>query len=335
MLSELWRTRQPSCFNMPDRADRPEPSLAGRRQASVAGRGTSGAPRMANLSFPVIIEFVGPPGSGKSTIARQTAIILRSRGLSCACRPPLFRDRIGKGRHRVGVMLHRIRHAPLHLRGLRFSLSVRPLRFSRARAARHLVFLDYYLKAIRSREYHVLLMDQAFIQTLWSTLIYGKNSDAVAMNRLIGALYADYAGSFVFVRINVDARTAAARSRERALGWSRFDHMPVSVATSLIEAHEGQFDPAVAEAARASRAGILTLDGRRPLSCNVLELADFIERRIRPAVTHLRPGARPNRDSATGELPAIEASGSGLSTPAPSHGPPCASARSDAGKDRR
>jgi hypothetical protein len=217
---------------------------------------------------------------------------LIKRGFSCACRPSLLDGSfLDKVRHKGGLSWHRCMRIRLFLQIVRFTLSARPTKLSRVKSANHLSFLDYYMKHLLLRDYDVVFMEQAFVQTLWSIMVRATQVDCGVMNKLIDELYYDYRGVLLFAVIDIDPGTAARRARARGFAGSRFDHMSFDEAKGLITAHESQLRFLLARAARVSKSPVFKLDGLRAPKDNAADLADFIERRLRAGPMH--PGRPP------------------------------------------
>jgi hypothetical protein len=140
-----------------------------------------------------------------------------------------------------------------------------------------LLFLDYYMKELMRRDYDMVIMDQSFVQTLWSVMVHGAPVDPRVMNRLVEGLYSNYVGSVLFVMIDIDAQTAASRARARGLGYSRFDHLELDEAATLITIHAGQLRMAMTQAARVTKGSIEALDGLQSAKDNAVQLADFAQ----------------------------------------------------------
>jgi thymidylate kinase len=242
---------------------------------------TNSASPRRNLLRPILIEFVGPPGAGKSTIARQVTILLEARGFACACRPPLVTGVIDNIVHRRALMWHRVKHSRLLFEALRFQRSIHPSKLPRLRAPLQLLFLDYYIKIMMSRSYDVVIMDQSFIQTLWSVMIFGAEPHHSPLNRLLAPLYSQYLGSMVFVMIDIDAHIAAERARARSREYSRFDQMGLDQAATLIRMNATNLRKAMARAAILTRAPVQPLSGLQCPEDNAVRLADFVELQLR------------------------------------------------------
>jgi len=133
----------------------------------------------------VIVEFVGLPGVGKSTLALRTAEILRQRGMPVSLPSRLaFREEW----HYTGKIRRWAYYARFALSNLRYSLLSAHAILSSRQASRDdfiWVLLTWFKRSARiQRQRHlggVHLNDSGIFQGLWSIGFSGKNADLVGL----------------------------------------------------------------------------------------------------------------------------------------------------------
>lgn len=202
-----------------------------------------------------VLELFALAGAGKSTVveafAKQTPVTTR-KDLTAewANRSALQRlAHVGRAFGNRGLLTAAIRFAV----GARLDTKESLFRLMR------LVAKTQWL---RSRS-GVLLLDQGFLQDVWSILLSSKAArpDPVLLSSLIRSLYEGI--DMTIVVLEVDAETASARVSARTHGESRFDSMPEGQLRSSIEAASG-LHRQIVEAARLTGLPVLMIDGSPP-----------------------------------------------------------------------
>ncbi len=191
----------------------------------------------------MIIELFGPPGSGKTTLARALALRLRTRGymtvLRISYRPMERAARcscgIARGRYRSAV-IDRLTRPAAEL----FAIACHPLANSRDLAtARNLIKLlppatvfssiknTQYLSRLAHSWYetswpsHVALFDQGFVQAVYSlALVAGISDDSAIMSALDYVPKAD-----LLVRMDAPLNVLADRLNNRRGGQGPIERL--------------------------------------------------------------------------------------------------------------
>ena len=207
-----------------------------------------------------VIEFVGLPGAGKSTITRALPAEWPTSRNTDPAPLPLARR------------LWLYRHA------LAFMLSLRPLGFKDIDRLRKLAAeLRFYERAATGP----LVIDQGMIQKLWSLLLDRTSYSHAALERLVAALGPTSADLIVW--LGTSPELAAERLVARKGGNARLQKRPEAEMKSGLVAGRSRYD--------------MLIDlYRRHASCHVLELSgtdpvEVIAARVSEAVARLKGSA--------------------------------------------
>lgn len=181
----------------------------------------------------MIIEMCGPPGAGKSTLARALVARLEARGLPVALAAS-FRPAEVTGGSRaggVGDALHRLLRPARELlvpsrRGLAAASRLLDLQAPtsllwRVRLRQYLWRLGT-LWQVAARDGRVWVFDQAFVQAIGSLLVLGRSADDAHVAALLAAapapdLLVAIAAPEGVLRARLEARARRQRRMERAL----------------------------------------------------------------------------------------------------------------------
>jgi len=202
-----------------------------------------------------LIELFALPGAGKTTVieaAEQQALVKTRKSLSEEWADTSVPQRLAHVT-RAYARLRRLGMAT------RFGIEARLFTPESVFRLTKLLAKPHWL----SSRSGVVLLDQGFLQDLWSILVSGGSSRAnqTLLPPLIRALY-EGIDARIFI-LEVDPDTACARLRGRAHGDSRLDGLPESELRSSLRAAAGLQRQIVA-AANLAGLSIRTLDGLAP-----------------------------------------------------------------------
>lgn len=176
------------------------------------------------FSETIIVEFVGPPGAGKTTNCHSYTKMLKKKGL-CVLTLQDIKDYLRNLYFPVKVLLL-----------LKTALQLFPTLFSYARTLlahrifsispiirflRISVFHAAMKQILRSREVDIVLLEQWMIQELWSATIFKPTS----YQELEKKLQKYYLHTDQVVYFDIDLETASERISTRSSNLSRFDRM--------------------------------------------------------------------------------------------------------------
>jgi thymidylate kinase len=225
----------------------------------------------------VVIEFLGLPGAGKTTMAERLVRRLDAGGLACG-------DSAGVGRWRGGRVQHYARLATYTLRrcryvpsALRLAAAVRPPSVARWRYAAMLTVWAYRLSLVRRRRYDALVLDQGPLQSAWCVLLEGSLRSEPALRNAVGNLLVGQPLAFAFIHVDVPPEVAAVRIERRGPMAAPF-HRGRLDTQRLLAGHRAQLQRVLDLAVDLTGAPVLRLDGSASLEVNDRRIDAFVNR---------------------------------------------------------
>ena len=227
-------------------------------------------------------EFVGLPGSGKSTVCAQVALLLAAADISTVLTTDFVRWNSARGK--VAKIVLTLRHPLRALRRLSGALgfwlslddkSQQGLRRS-LEAPVIAACLDHYLKTVSSE---VALLDQADMQGIWSI---GALSNGYASAALASAVVAAQPPvERLYVCMRTDPKLALRNLRQRANGGSRFDTLVSDSGDLCVEAATPLMDELIQLLSTSHEDNTLILDAAREIDIKAALVADQLAQRLR------------------------------------------------------
>ena len=225
---------------------------------------------------PIVIEFVGLPGAGKTSAAKEIIEQMRLQGYACADRKSIQRGNSGRAMHYARLAVFNLRHCQTVSTILCLGLAVRPFALSRARFAMELPVWSYRLKLAQDRGDDLLILDQGILQDAWSVMIRGELRSETALSRALGSLLLGTKLRFAFVYFDVDIDVAVERTSNRPATTCRFDRMNSQSAKRLLTAHRKHLETIFDQALQVTHAPSCRVDSSRTLGEVCKDVADFI-----------------------------------------------------------
>lgn len=235
---------------------------------------------------PLVLEFVGLPGAGKSTIshallARFTAtgydgiVTVGARTISCRGHlvpPTRGAAIIGRSAREARFLARRRR---LVRAVVRYGAAVRPPSVQRLGFLWSILDYAFQISEHQGRDADVVVLDQASLQATWSVAVHGSRPHPGCVHALLGELRHSAGESWAVVHFDVDPETALRRIADRPTNTSRFDHMAPDEARALLPGLQRHLE-VMMDRLRADGVPCLRLDTRHSTGTTCDTLMRFL-----------------------------------------------------------
>lgn len=234
---------------------------------------------------PLVIEFIGLPGAGKTTIAQNTIENLSADGYSCYGLSTLDNpESLEKEKGGLFSKLRMLYYFSIScvlfwrfaINALLFLMQLRP--FSLVNLRRFLILL-VRLKSVRALmdgNYDFIILDQGLIQYIWSMAVTGEQQINSKYLELVMKSILDEIPLFV-IMVDIETELAINRIVSRPTMRSRFDRISPSEAKVILSKHREMFTQIVYSADTFRETGYLNVNGNQPVKENVGLIVPFIE----------------------------------------------------------
>ena len=240
----------------------------------------------------LVIEFLGLPGAGKSTLAEHLVCTLRAEGRALGCREAIGRLQGGRTEHYARLVAFTVAQRRHFTIAMRLAAAVTPARTLRWRFAAKLAAWPYRLSLVHRRRHDTLVLDQGPLQSAWCVLLDGELREEGALRAAVHDLLADGSFAFAFVYVDVTPELAASRIAARGPMAPPF-HRDRAETLRLLTAHRQHLARILEIAEEHASAPVLRVDGSAPLERSNACIAAFVDRLPKRA---WRPRASPPPD---------------------------------------
>ena len=231
-------------------------------------------------SKPLIVELVGLPGAGKTTLSKQLVSKFKERGLQV-----IFRDKILHQWHQknpwqklMQLLPHNFNHWNILINSLIFALQVKPInRQSFSKAIKIFTNAKRNDTVFQSSDCDLILLDQGLLQETWSVSVTGSPPATKYLKQEITLLFHNRPTIVLHCQIDID--TALSRVQNRQTMTSRFDLMDANQAHSILEKYSLYLDEIVS-CARINKIPILEIDSSRSIAEQSEKAIGWIESQL-------------------------------------------------------
>ena len=249
--------------------------------------------RAAARRAPLLIEFVGLPGAGKSTVAQALAERLRAGGLRVDeddLPPAGIALRV---RQYLRFLLFGVKHARLMAALARYACRVRPWSPGRLPFAFDVLVHAFGAAECRRGGADVVLISQGAFQAVASIGVRASTSATREMRRLVDALNHG-SGPDLVAYLELGIAQSSARLAQRERGGSRFDQMSPDEAVTELRGFARRFS--VMTDAMAQRLGpsFRRFDAAAPAAATASSAAQWVLDRVTSNEPH-QPCRDPDR----------------------------------------
>jgi O-antigen/teichoic acid export membrane protein len=248
---------------------------------------------------PVILEFVGLPGAGKTVLSTMLIRELTMRGHRCSGRIGIGGDsRFARAAAAARILAVNL---PLLARVVRFAASLKPRYRGRLQLALKTAAWPRRRDMARARALDVMVLDEGVVQNVWGIGLGASADRRPKADSMLRALLADRKAVFAFVLVDTDVDTALARIRRRRDPDARVDRAPPREQERLLAVHGAQLRQLLSVAIRLTGAPVLRIDAAGPPGAPLPALVTFVEgllgdesRPVPPPASALEVSCLPN-----------------------------------------
>ena len=249
---------------------------------------------------PIIVEFVGMMGSGKSTIASLVIEELNRRGYNCpsqkqivswmtrsgfnnSCESPGIIEKL-KYYSKLSYLLAALRFPKIAFSAYRYALSVQPRNKDSLQTSRApMYWMGILEKYTQNTQYDAILFEEATLQYINDVPLYGKQFSRDCQKELISNLIEKENHLVVFLKIDADSvrkrikGRAAEAHREGMPSWA-FEHETEDYQKQKIIHALNIFESTLNHIKSISPHTLIEVDALKQPKENVALVTDFIER---------------------------------------------------------
>jgi hypothetical protein len=225
---------------------------------------------------PWVVEFVGLPGAGKTTVFHPVVSQLAADGISLVTRDEILQQWQKKTwvRKIWQLMPGSQNHFSILIQALELALQVKPrTRQSFSKAGKIFSNLKRIDSTIRHRRYPLIVLDQGLLQEIWSVGITGSPPSATQIMPVLTSL--SRSRSLAVVHFQIDIETARDRLQSRSSQSSRLDLMQPEAAAALLCGYAPYLQD-ILDCARSLNIPILQIDGSLPVEAKAETIARWI-----------------------------------------------------------
>ncbi|BAY32317.1 thymidylate kinase [Nostoc carneum NIES-2107] len=223
-----------------------------------------------NNEQPLILEFVGLPGAGKTTVCREVASRLNNQGVSVIRGDEILQQwkQQSTWQRLIKLIPQTLNQWQILLYSLFLAFQVKPTnRQSFSKAAKIFANVKRLDAIARSaapipQNSQIILLDQGLLQETWSVGITGTTPAAESIKQELALLFHQRPMAIVYFQIDVD--TALKRIQNRPTAESRFDRMHPEAAQQLLSKYVAYLQHIV-NCAQAFNIPILEIDSLLPI----------------------------------------------------------------------
>lgn len=233
----------------------------------------------------LLVEFIGLPGAGKTTIAQVAIENLnasgyRCYGLSTLDKPETIEKIKGSLFSKLRTMfqfaLACILYPRIAMDALRFVLQVKPVSLNNIQRYILFMFRLKFFGSLMDEGFDFIILDQGLIQYIWSIAVSGERpTNNSYLEKLVNSLLVEM--PLFVIMVDIETELAIKRIINRPTMRSRFDRMPPSMAEVWLSNHKEVFSQIVDSTGAFKSTGYLNVSGDQPVNTNIGLIIPFIQ----------------------------------------------------------
>jgi thymidylate kinase len=228
---------------------------------------------MGKRLTPLVVEFLGLPGVGKTTVLSPVAAQLQAAGISIVLRNEILQQwQALSGLQRLRQwMPSTLNQWQVLMQSVGLAAQVKPINLPSFSKAVKIFSNLKRLDQIQSPQ--LVLLDQGMLQETWSVGITGEPPTEVQLRSRLAPLFDQR--SLAIVYFKADPNLALDRLQQRSTQNSRLNQMSPQTAQAMLSRYAPYLDDILATA-RSRQAPILEIDSDRPVAEKAEKIAHWI-----------------------------------------------------------
>ena len=228
---------------------------------------------------PLVVEFVGLPGSGKTTLSHQVTAKLKAKGITIISREEILRKWHQENalQKLFKLFASDFNQWNILINSLTFAAQVKPINlFSFLQAGKVFFNVKRNDAVLRAGNYQLILLEQGLLQEAWSVVITGSLTKLSYLKREMLSLF--YKRSIIIVNLKIDLNTSVSRMQNRVRKKKKdsyFELMDSEQAYSLVTKYFPYLQEII-DCARIAEIPILEIDSSLPVEENSEEIVNWI-----------------------------------------------------------
>jgi thymidylate kinase len=236
-------------------------------------------------ALPLIVEFLGFPGGGKTTIARALTQFMREGEFLSSEQDRRLDGRLSAG---YGSLIPRnLTEVSALCKGVHLLAGIRPFSIGRFK---YLLLASNGPRRIRdciqerNADCRIVFLDQWILQVVWSACAFAERVNSASLRKFVEVACAKPKRLVVFVE--ADAGLAAQRIMQRASHGSRFDRLNDREEIERRLQQSQNFFAEILAAVRASGSTVMSVPGSAPAEDNARTIFQMVK--SLPALSEFR-----------------------------------------------